>query len=100
MFPHVILTIQGLDPQSYYSISMEIVPADNRRYKYVHNQWMPIGAEDPGRDIQPVSHPDSPSTGEHWLRNKISFSKVRLTNSKESSAKENTDGNVSYQLGN
>ncbi|KAL4231187.1 hypothetical protein ACF0H5_008769 [Mactra antiquata] len=94
MFPHVVLTVHGLDPNSFYSVFMEIIPADNRRYKYVHNQWLPVGTEDPGRVSHPIIHPDSPNSGAFWQRNKISFSKVRLTNNKEWNVQENIDGNI------
>lgn len=27
-------------------------------------------------------HPDSPNTGAHWMRQEVSFSKLKLTNNK------------------
>lgn len=30
-------------------------------------------------------HPDSPNTGAHWMRQEVSFSKLKLTNNKGSS---------------
>lgn len=95
MFPHIILSIDGLDPQIVYSVLLEIVPADQRRYKFINNQWMPMGMADPGPGVQPITHPDSPNVGSFWMRNRASFSKVRLTNNKESSVKKCSDGNVS-----
>ncbi|XP_045190901.1 T-box transcription factor T homolog [Mercenaria mercenaria] len=94
MFPHIILSMEGLNPQKLYSVILEIVPADQRRYKFIHNQWMPMGMADPGPRIQPVTHPDSSNVGSFWMRNRTSFSKVRLTNSKDSSVKECSDGNI------
>lgn len=29
-------------------------------------------------------HPDSPNTGAHWMRQEVSFSKLKLTNNKGS----------------
>ena len=30
-------------------------------------------------------HPDSPNTGAHWMRQEVSFGKLKLTNNKGSS---------------
>jgi len=30
-------------------------------------------------------HPDSPNTGNHWMRQEVSFGKLKLTNNKGSS---------------
>jgi len=95
MFPHIVLSMCGLAPEVMYSVVLEIVPADGRRYKYINNQWVAMGVADPKPEVQPVVHPDSPNTGAHWMRNRTSFSKVRLTNNKETSLKGCVDGNVS-----
>lgn len=95
MFPHIVLSMRGLHPDAMYSVVLEIVPADERRYKYINNAWVAMGMADPGPEVQPVVHPDSPNTGAFWMQNRASFSKVRLTNNKESSCRECTDANVS-----
>ncbi|KAH3707353.1 hypothetical protein DPMN_066755 [Dreissena polymorpha] len=94
MFPHIVLSIYGLDASASYSLVLQIVPADERRYKWVNHQWVAMGMADPGPEVQPVTHADSPNTGAFWMRNRTSFSKVRLTNNKESSLKDSIDGNV------
>jgi len=38
-------------------------------------------------------HPDSPNTGAHWMRQEISFGKLKLTNNKGAT---NNTGQVSY----
>ena len=40
-------------------------------------------------------HPDSPNTGAHWMRQEISFGKLKLTNNKGAS---NNNGQVSLSL--
>ncbi|XP_052249556.1 T-box transcription factor TBX10-like [Dreissena polymorpha] len=94
MFPHIVLSIYGLDASASYSLVLQIVPADERRYKWVNHQWVAMGMADPGPEVQPVTHADSPNTGAFWMRNRTSFSKVRLTNNKESSLKDSIDGNI------
>lgn len=39
-------------------------------------------------------HPDSPNTGAHWMRQEISFGKLKLTNNKGAS---NNNGQVSWR---
>lgn len=39
-------------------------------------------------------HPDSPNTGAHWMRQEISFGKLKLTNNKGAS---NNSGQVNTQ---
>ena len=84
MFPHVIVAIDGLQPELLYSVAMEIVDADDRRYKYVNNQWQAMGIADPGPEKHVFVHPDSPSPGAVWSKSYVSFAKVRLTNNKDS----------------
>lgn len=40
-------------------------------------------------------HPDSPNTGAHWMRQEISFGKLKLTNNKGAS---NNTGQVNEKL--
>lgn len=40
-------------------------------------------------------HPDSPNTGAHWMRQEISFGKLKLTNNKGAS---NNTGQVSQLI--
>lgn len=40
-------------------------------------------------------HPDSPNTGAHWMRQEISFGKLKLTNNKGAT---NNTGQVSCRL--
>lgn len=98
MFPHIVLSIEGLESDTDYSVVLEIIPADQRRYKFINNHWLPVGMADPGPEVKAVTHPDSPSRGSFWAQNRPSFSKVRLTNNKESSDKECADGNVSTNI--
>jgi len=35
---------------------------------------------------QVYTHPDSPNTGAHWMRQEISFGKLKLTNNKGASS--------------
>lgn len=41
MFPAMRVKISGLDPHQQYYIAMDIVPVDNKRYRY--SDWMVRG---------------------------------------------------------
>ncbi|XP_068106168.1 T-box transcription factor TBX22 isoform X2 [Hyperolius riggenbachi] len=83
MFPSVRVKVKGLDPAKQYYIAMDIVPVDSKRYRYVYHssQWMVAGNTDHSC-ITPrlYIHPDSPCSGETWMRQIISFDRVKLTN--------------------
>ncbi|XP_018429919.1 PREDICTED: T-box transcription factor TBX22-like [Nanorana parkeri] len=83
MFPSVRVKVKGLDPDKQYYIAMDIIPVDSKRYRYVYHssQWMVAGNTDHSC-ITPrlYIHPDSPCSGETWMRQIISFDRVKLTN--------------------
>ena len=83
MFPGIVVSIGGLDPDIKYSISLEFNPVDNARYKYINTKWVNIGkAEAHCEEMLKYVHPESPSMGKHWMSSKISFKKIRVTNNK------------------
>ena len=47
MFPTFKFSITGLEPQSKYIILMDIVPADDNRYKYNNSEWNITGKAEP-----------------------------------------------------
>ncbi|XP_043112689.1 T-box transcription factor TBX22 [Puntigrus tetrazona] len=83
MFPSVRVKVHNLDPDQQYSIAMDIVPVDSKRYRYVYHssQWMVSGNTDQSCVAPRLCvHPDSPSSGQTWMRQLISFDRVKLTN--------------------
>ena len=90
MFPALITSVTGLDPDARYSLFIDVIQADGDRYKYLNSKWIVVGKAD--REVEPrprYVHPESPSTGQHWMSQKISFKKLKLTNNKK-----NTQGHV------
>ncbi|XP_053846201.1 T-box transcription factor TBX22 isoform X2 [Vidua macroura] len=83
MFPSVRVKVKGLEPLQQYYIAIDVVPVDSKRYRYVYHssQWMVAGNTDHSC-ITPrlYIHPDSPCSGETWMRQIISFDRVKLTN--------------------
>ncbi|RUS88194.1 hypothetical protein EGW08_004026 [Elysia chlorotica] len=84
MFPYLALSVSGLSPHAMYRVSLQILPASSRRYKYITNRWLPVGIADTEAVQDPYIHTDSLSSGEQLNKIKLIFSKVKLTNNKES----------------
>ncbi|CAJ0940569.1 unnamed protein product [Ranitomeya imitator] len=61
MFPTFQVKIFGMDPMADYMLLMDFVPVDDKRYR-VHY------------------HPDSPAKGAQWMKQIVSFDKLKLTN--------------------
>ncbi|XP_059479255.1 optomotor-blind protein-like isoform X3 [Neocloeon triangulifer] len=80
MFPAYKVRVTGLDKKSKYILLMDIVAADDARYKFHNSRWMVAGKADPEMPKRMYIHPDSPSTGEQWMQKVVSFHKLKLTN--------------------
>ena len=91
MFPGIVISIAGLESDSKYIVTVEVNPADNHRYKYLNSKWVVVGKADThSEEMVKYVHPDSPSSGRHWMANKVSFKKIKITNNRS-----NRRGNVS-----
>lgn len=83
MFPSIVVSLDGLDPELKYSVSLEVNPADQHRYKFVNSRWVFAGkGESHDEGMLVFNHPESPATGKHWTKNKVSFKKIKLSNNR------------------
>ncbi|GFT77792.1 t-box transcription factor TBX20 [Nephila pilipes] len=82
MFPTVRVSFSGTELHSKYWVYMDIVPVDNKRYRYAYHRssWLVAGKADPPSPSRLYLHPDSPFTGEQLKKQIVSFEKVKLTN--------------------
>uniref|UniRef100_A0A673JUL8 T-box transcription factor TBX2b n=1 Tax=Sinocyclocheilus rhinocerous TaxID=307959 RepID=A0A673JUL8_9TELE len=80
MFPPFKARINGLDKKAKYILLMDIVAADDCRYKFHNSRWMVAGKADPEMPKRMYIHPDSPATGEQWMAKPVAFHKLKLTN--------------------
>lgn len=80
MFPYCRYWISGLNPHLKYILVMDITPLDNHRYKWNGKWWEPAGKADPHVLGRVFIHPESPSTGQYWMNQPVSFYKLKLTN--------------------
>ncbi|XP_051850646.1 T-box transcription factor TBX21 [Antechinus flavipes] len=86
MFPFLAYTIHGMDPVAHYRVFVEVVLVDQHHWRYQNGKWVQCGKAEnnmPGNRL--YIHPDSPNTGAHWMRQEISFGKLKLTNNKGAS---------------
>lgn len=72
MFPTIRVSFSGVDPEAKYIVLMDIVPVDNKRYRYAYHRssWLVAGKADPplpARFVPPDScltkMPGSPAGG-------------------------------------
>uniref|UniRef100_A0A1B0D416 Uncharacterized protein n=1 Tax=Phlebotomus papatasi TaxID=29031 RepID=A0A1B0D416_PHLPP len=82
MFPTFQVRIFGLDPQATYIMLMDFVPCDDKRYRYAFHSssWVVAGKADPISPPRIHVHPDSPAPGAAWMKQIVSFDKLKLTN--------------------
>jgi len=94
MFPPLRVRLSGLedddDANCSYDVMLDILPVDNRRYRYAYHRssWVisertpADGAEAPARAAPERSyrHPDGPFTASQLQQRAVSFDRVKLTN--------------------
>ncbi|KAM7018829.1 uncharacterized protein LKV04_007512 [Tautogolabrus adspersus] len=80
MFPPLRARCTSMDRKAKYILLMDIVTADDCRYKFHNSRWMVAGKADPEMPKRMYIHPDSPATGEHWMSKVVNFHKLKLTN--------------------
>ncbi|XP_078608327.1 T-box transcription factor TBX20-like isoform X1 [Branchiostoma floridae x Branchiostoma japonicum] len=82
MFPTIRVSFSGVDPDAKYIVLMDIIPVDNKRYRYAYHRssWLVAGKADPPQPARLYVHPDSPFTGEQLQKQIVSFEKLKLTN--------------------
>ncbi|XP_069068115.1 eomesodermin homolog isoform X1 [Pleurodeles waltl] len=83
MFPFLSFNMTGLNPTSHYNVFVEVVLADPNHWRFQGGKWVTCGKADNNMQGNKVYvHPESPNTGAHWMRQEISFGKLKLTNNK------------------
>ncbi|XP_029617779.1 T-box-containing protein TBX6L-like [Salmo trutta] len=80
MFPHCKINLSGLMPCSKYILLVDMVPVDGFRYKWNKEKWEVAGKAEPQPPCRTYLHPDSPAPGSHWIKQTVSFLKLKLTN--------------------
>uniref|UniRef100_A0A8C4Q8T5 T-box domain-containing protein n=1 Tax=Eptatretus burgeri TaxID=7764 RepID=A0A8C4Q8T5_EPTBU len=82
MFPTFQVRLFGMQPAEEYVLLMDFVPVDDKRYRYAFHSsaWLVAGKADPAMPGRVHVHPDSPARGAQWMKQVVSFDKLKLTN--------------------
>ncbi|XP_069164086.1 T-box transcription factor TBX10 isoform X2 [Procambarus clarkii] len=82
MFPTFQVRLMGMDAPSDYMLMMDFIPVDDKRYRYAFHSssWIVAGKADPNSPPRIHVHPDSPAKGGQWMKQVLSFDKLKLTN--------------------
>ncbi|XP_043113616.1 eomesodermin homolog b isoform X2 [Puntigrus tetrazona] len=87
MFPFLSFNLTGLSLTTHYNVFVEIVLADPNHWRFQGGKWVTCGKADNNMQGNKIYvHPESPNTGAHWMRQEISFGKLKLTNNKGATA--------------
>ena len=82
MFPALKINVEGLCSKKSYSIMVDFIQLDARKYKYCYenSSWEVTTNILPQADKQVFLHKSSPSYGDFWMQNDISFETLKITN--------------------
>ncbi|CAF0945378.1 unnamed protein product [Brachionus calyciflorus] len=80
MFPVLKTSLVNLEPTAIYEVVVDFTQIDNHKWKYINGEWQQGTKPDPVQLKCEYKHPDSPNFGSHWMKDSISFSKIKLTN--------------------
>ena len=82
MFPTIRVSFTGVKAEQRFLVVLDIVPADNKRYRYAYHRssWLVAGKADPPAPTRLYVHPDCPYNGEQLKKQVVSFEKIKVTN--------------------
>ncbi|XP_076344202.1 T-box transcription factor TBX1-like [Tachypleus tridentatus] len=82
MFPSFQVKLYGMDPLAEYMMMMDFAPVDDKRYRYSFQSstWVVSGKADSVMPPRIHVHPDSPAKGSQWMKQLVSFDRLKLTN--------------------
>ncbi|KAI5626345.1 T-box transcription factor TBX1-like, partial [Silurus asotus] len=82
MFPTFQVQITDMDPAADYVLLMDFIPVDDKRYRYAFHSssWLMAGRGDVAIPGRVHFHPDSPARGAQWMKQTVSFDRLKLTN--------------------
>uniref|UniRef100_A0A1I8I711 T-box domain-containing protein n=1 Tax=Macrostomum lignano TaxID=282301 RepID=A0A1I8I711_9PLAT len=80
IFPTFQVRLSGLDPDASFMLMLDFAPCDDKRYRYSFHTSSWIVAERPARAGQGARAPGQPRQGAHWMKQVVSFDKLKLTN--------------------
>uniref|UniRef100_A0A663F3C2 T-box transcription factor 10 n=1 Tax=Aquila chrysaetos chrysaetos TaxID=223781 RepID=A0A663F3C2_AQUCH len=76
----MIVTKAGRDTGEDGAMGMLVAGGDGSWYAFHSSSWLAAGRADPAAPGRVHFHPDSPAKGAQWMRQIVSFDKLKLTN--------------------
>ncbi|XP_076334532.1 T-box transcription factor TBX10-like [Tachypleus tridentatus] len=82
MFPSFQVRVYDMDSLAEYMMMADFVPVDDKRYRYSFQSstWIVSGKSDPVMPPRIHIHQDSPAKGSQWMKQVVSFDRLKLTN--------------------
>ena len=90
MFPLLQISLSGLEPSSSYAIFLQFQLAHPHRWRFLNGEWQGAGSGcmgEPPEEGCVYIHHSSPLTGAQWMKEKITFSKLKLSNKESGKGK-------------
>lgn len=90
MFPLLQISLSGLDPSSSYALFLQFQLAYPHRWRFLNGEWQEAGSGctvDPPEEGCVYIHHSSPLSGAQWMKEKIIFSKLKLSNKESGKGK-------------
>ncbi|KAK7011347.1 T-box transcription factor TBX21 [Biomphalaria glabrata] len=82
MFPYIALSVQHLEPNRQYYVSLELTPASKWLHDYIDHEWTPSMEASQEFRVSPYQHPENPKTGQE-LESGILFDRLRLSSARQ-----------------
>ncbi|CAL1544134.1 unnamed protein product [Lymnaea stagnalis] len=86
MFPSMKMRVSGLNPEKLYTMRLEFLQPDTRKYRYMYHssRWMVSGSGE--AMVTPPCHvnPEGPISGQAICSQIVSFERLKMTNTESS----------------
>lgn len=93
MFPLLQVSLSGLQPTASYAILLEFQLTAEHRWRFLNGEWQSTAGaytSEPPEQRTIYIHPSSPLTGTEYMKDKLTFSKLKLSNRDDGKGKVRT----------
>ena len=89
MFPLLQVSLSGLDSSASYALLLEFKVTEPHRLRFLNGEWQAAANSvyDVPEHRTVYIHPSSPLTGNQWMKEKVTFSKLKLSNKEDGRGK-------------
>ena len=89
MFPLLQVSLSGMDSSASYALLLEFRLTNTHRWRFLNGEWQASGnsCSDSPTQRTVYIHPSSSLTGHQWMKEKVTFSKLKLSNKEDGRSK-------------